>query len=134
MERIGVFFFLFLHRFPEQGSRGSLMDLDFYELTYMIVLLIKDDHLVLAGSSEQLLTGTFRESFYQNLESLAYIPQVTFLGQLICKSIIPCKRRTFSSSGTLSSKWLAAYVPGRSEYLNKKALSYPTSRIKDKVS
>ena len=83
MERIGVFFFLFLHRFPEQGSRGSLMDLDFYELTYMIVLLVKDNHLVLAGSSEQLLTGTFRESFYQNLESLAYIPQVTFLGQLI---------------------------------------------------
>jgi hypothetical protein len=38
---------------------------------------------------------------------------------LFCKSIIPCKRRTFSSSGTLSSKWLAAYVPGRSEYLNK---------------
>ena len=112
MERIGVFFFLFLHRFPEQGCRGSLMDLDFYELTYMIVLLVKDNHLVLAGSSEQLLTGTFRESFYQNLES----------------------RRTFSSSGTLSSKWLAAYVPGRSEYLNKKALSYPTSRIKDKVS
>ena len=83
MERIGVFFFLFLHRFPEQGCRGSLMDLDFYELTYMIVLLVKDNHLVLAGSSEQLLTGTFRESFYQNLESLAYIPQVTFLGQLI---------------------------------------------------
>ena len=50
MERIGVFFFLFLHRFPEQGCRGSLMNLDFYELTYMIVLLVKDNHLVLAGS------------------------------------------------------------------------------------
>ena len=113
MERIGVFFFLFLHRFPEQGSRGSLMDLDFYELTYMIVLLVKDNHLVLAGSSEQLLTGTFRESFYQNLESLAYIPQVTFLGQLILQIDRTLQRRTFSSSGTLSSKWLAAYVPGR---------------------
>lgn len=63
------------------------MDLDFYELTYMIVLLVKDNHLVLAGSSEQLLTGTFRESFYQNLESLAIISRKLLSSEhLFCKS------------------------------------------------
>ena len=37
-----------------------------------------------------------------------------------CKAIISFRRRTFTSSGTLSSRCFDAYVPGRSEYLNIK--------------
>lgn len=110
------------------------MNLDFYELTYMIVLLVKDNHLVLAGSSEQLLTGTFRESFYQNLESLAYIPQVTFLGQLILQIDHTLQTTYLLFFRYIILQMASGIYTGRSEYLNKKALSYPTSRIKDKVS
>ena len=48
-----------------------------------------------------------------------------------CKAIISFRRRTFTSSGTLSSRCLEAYVPGRSEYLNMKAASYPHSSIRE---
>ena len=40
------------------------MNLDFYELTYMIVLLVKDNHLVLAGSSER--PGTYAASHLED--------------------------------------------------------------------
>ena len=40
-----------------------------------------------------------------------------------CRAISSLRRRTFTSSGTSSSKWRAAYVPGRSLYLNMKAES-----------
>ncbi len=48
--------------------------------------------------------------------------------------MISVSRADFTASGTSSGIWRWAKVPGRSEYLNMKALSYPTSRISESVA
>lgn len=66
-------------------GRGCLIDLDVHELPYTRVAFVKDHYLVLLGASEQLFSGLLRKPFDEYLKSLAYVPLVALLGELILK-------------------------------------------------
>ena len=86
---------------------------------------------VLLRATEQLVARTLGDSFHKHFVSFPMQRWLDSADRRFCKAIISFRRRTFTSSGTLSSRCLEAYVPGRSEYLNMKAASYPHSSIRE---
>lgn len=125
---------LLLYFFSEESSRGRTGDANLHELSDVVVALIDDNRLVLFCSTHHLLAATLAEVLDEDGEYLALILLVLFgahLGLQLDK---------FVEAGYLgflrNVVWqvLGCVGAGRSEYLNMKALSNPTSFTSERVS
>ena len=75
-------------------------------------------HFVLLRAPAELLGRAFGHALYQHFKGFAHILALLCADSSPCKAIISFSRRIFTSSGTSSFRFLAAKVPGCSEYLN----------------
>ena len=95
----------------------------------MVVTLVDDHCLVLFGAAHHLLTAALAEVLDEDGEFLALILLVLFGAHL------GLQFDEFVEAGYLGFlRNVVWQMPGRSEYLNMKALSKPTSFTSERVS
>ena len=117
----------------DEGGGGGVDHFHTYCLADLGFAARENCGFILARAAYHLLLAALCHALHEYVEDFADIGFVRGKRQLSCRAIIRLRRSIFTSSLMLSGIVRAASVPGRSEYLNIKEESKPTSRISSRV-